>query len=86
MKAVKRGTQKPPSPSRSRTKKDLFDLESDLGDAVNMAGIVAELAEDKLSGGEVTLQPEEVELMLFAIYEAYQRMKAVRDRYLNLEH
>ncbi len=86
MKAVKRGTRKPPSPSRYRTK-DLFDLESDLCDAVNMAGIVAELAEDKLSGdGEVTLQPEEAELILFAIYEAYQRMEAVRDRYLKLEH
>jgi hypothetical protein len=70
-----------------------IDLESDLHDACNMAHIAAEMIEnlfaDKANHLQVTgrretyfVGDEDVEAMLFAVYEVHKMLKELREKYL----
>jgi hypothetical protein len=70
----------------------LIDLESDFHSAVSMAHIAAELLEHNLghSHKEVTGHPqkyhldeEDVDVMLFAVYDTHRMLKNLRDKYLD---
>jgi hypothetical protein len=83
---------------KSHTQADLTGLESDIFSAIKMAYIATELLEHNLghSHQDVTGHPEkyhlgkdDVDAMLFAVYETHQMLEKLRDKYLNalkLEH
>jgi hypothetical protein len=79
--------------SKTERFENRVDLESDLHDAVNMAFIAADLLEnafgDKNNHREITGKPntyhlgdEQLEAMLFAVYETHDKIDALRNKYL----
>ena len=77
------------APHQEKGQADLTFLEGDMCNAANMAYIATELLEhnfsqkDPIGRSQYYLPEDDVEAMLFAVYETHQMLIGLRDRYLS---